>query len=245
MLTFFRKIRQKLVGAGSGSVTRYLLYAVGEILLVVVGILIALQVNNWNEERADRKLAINYLIGIKADMEKDVEQAEDILNTLAEVISLVQSIDSVYSDEVMHNPDAYPNLFVDPDTTSINRLFYRGFSFRTNKGSYSSLVSDGKTGLIKNRELFEAIQTYYETFTQRLSSTYESIKIREDYIVQNYPYEKRHWEYSDLKNSVNERAFLDIANFVEMRYAYGSNLTNMMRELERIIRMIEQELENG
>ena len=222
--------------------SKYLLYAIGEILLVVIGILIALQVNNWNQERADRKLAANYLVGIKADMEQDVEQAESILNSLADVISIIQSVDSVYTDEFLHNPDEYPNLFIEPDTTTINRLFYRGFSFRTNKGTYSSLVSDGRTALIENRELFEAIQTIYETYTQRLASTYESIKVREDYIVQNYPFEKRYWEYSDLKNSVNEKVFLDIANFVEMRYAYGINLTNMKREMERTILMIEEEL---
>ena len=243
MIAFFRKIRQKLVE--TGSVTRYLLYATGEILLVVIGILIALQVNNWNEERANRKLADNFLIGIKSDMERDIIQAGEILNNLASVISIIHSIDPVFSDEFLHNPDAYPSLFIDPDTTYIKPIFYRGYSFRTNKGSYSSLVSDGKTGLIENRELFEAIQTYYETFTQRLSSNYESIKIREDYIIQKYPYEKMHWDYTDLKNAVNETVFLDIANFVEIRYAYAINLTNMKRELERIIQMIEQELEKG
>jgi len=47
MITLFRNIRQKLIA--SGSITKYLLYAIGEILLVVIGILTALQVNNWNE----------------------------------------------------------------------------------------------------------------------------------------------------------------------------------------------------
>ena len=51
MITIFRRLREKLIA--SGSVTKYLLYAVGEILLVVVGILIALLVNNWNEERKE------------------------------------------------------------------------------------------------------------------------------------------------------------------------------------------------
>ncbi len=49
MISFFRKIRQKLLNAN--TVSRYLAYALGEILLVVIGILIALQVNNWNEDR--------------------------------------------------------------------------------------------------------------------------------------------------------------------------------------------------
>ncbi|WP_026952516.1 hypothetical protein [Algoriphagus mannitolivorans] len=47
MISFFRKIRQKLLQ--QNRVTRYLAYAIGEIFLVVLGILIALQVNNWNE----------------------------------------------------------------------------------------------------------------------------------------------------------------------------------------------------
>lgn len=49
MISFFRKIRQKLLS--QNQVTRYLAYAIGEIFLVMIGILLALQVNNWNEER--------------------------------------------------------------------------------------------------------------------------------------------------------------------------------------------------
>ena len=52
MLTFFRKIRKGLLG--SGQARKYLLYAIGEILLVMIGILLALQVNNWNINRQDR-----------------------------------------------------------------------------------------------------------------------------------------------------------------------------------------------
>ena len=52
MLTFFRRIRKGLLG--SGQARKYLLYAIGEIALVVIGILIALQINNWNEWRKDR-----------------------------------------------------------------------------------------------------------------------------------------------------------------------------------------------
>lgn len=49
LITLFRRIREKLIG--EGNTRRYLIYAVGEILLVMIGILLALQVNNWNEER--------------------------------------------------------------------------------------------------------------------------------------------------------------------------------------------------
>lgn len=53
MLTFFKKIRKSLIE--SDRVRKYLIYAIGEIALVVIGILIALQVNSWNQTRLDRK----------------------------------------------------------------------------------------------------------------------------------------------------------------------------------------------
>jgi hypothetical protein len=56
MIKFFRRIRQKLVTENkpalpAGRFSKYLLYAIGEILLVIIGILIALQINNWNDKR--------------------------------------------------------------------------------------------------------------------------------------------------------------------------------------------------
>ena len=52
MIKFFRKIRQKLLA--ENKISKYLIYAFGEIILVVIGILIALQINNWNEGRKDQ-----------------------------------------------------------------------------------------------------------------------------------------------------------------------------------------------
>ena len=49
MFKFFRKIRQQLLS--QNKISKYLLYAIGEIVLVVIGILIALSINNWNEDR--------------------------------------------------------------------------------------------------------------------------------------------------------------------------------------------------
>ena len=66
MIKFFRKIRQKTLIENKFS--KYLLYAIGEIILVVIGILIALQINNSNETRKARAVEINYLENLKADL---------------------------------------------------------------------------------------------------------------------------------------------------------------------------------
>jgi hypothetical protein len=69
MIKFFRKFRQKLLIENKFS--KYLIYAIGEIILVVIGILIALSINNWNEERKEdlvaRNIYYNFLRDIKAD----------------------------------------------------------------------------------------------------------------------------------------------------------------------------------
>ena len=75
MLTFLRKIRKSLIE--SGSVRSYLLYAIGEIALVVLGILIALQINNWNEWRKDRILEKETLREIAENIEFNIEVFED------------------------------------------------------------------------------------------------------------------------------------------------------------------------
>lgn len=70
MLTFLRKIRRSLVE--SESIGKYLVYALGEIALVVVGILIALQINNWNEWRKDRKVERKILINIQNNIKANI-----------------------------------------------------------------------------------------------------------------------------------------------------------------------------
>jgi hypothetical protein len=70
VLNVFRALRRGLLGEGSGQ--RYLRYAIGEIALVVIGILIALQINNWNEDRHDRKKEHEFLHSMLTDLREDL-----------------------------------------------------------------------------------------------------------------------------------------------------------------------------
>jgi len=78
MLTFFRRIRKGLLGTGTTG--KYLLYAIGEIALVVIGILIALQINNWNEWRKDRVMESLLLQDIAENLESNLVQLDNSIN---------------------------------------------------------------------------------------------------------------------------------------------------------------------
>jgi hypothetical protein len=96
MLRFFRTIRKKLIE--QDNVRKYLLYAIGEILLVVIGILIALQVNNWNQDRLANIKAISYHERIIEDLdifisetESAMDRSTSIRNLILETIDLLES----------------------------------------------------------------------------------------------------------------------------------------------------------
>jgi len=74
MITLFRKIRQS--SFGENRVSKYMLYAIGEIILVVIGILIALQVSNWNSENELKKLEIKYLEEIRNNLKSDISDID-------------------------------------------------------------------------------------------------------------------------------------------------------------------------
>jgi len=141
MITLFRRIRQKLIA--TGSITKYLLYAIGEILLVVIGILIALQVNNWNEERKatgnEKILLTEVLEAVRAD---SVE--------LAAMAAFMDSTFNVYAQMYMiSNGDLSPESLRNID------LMRNSANFRPiSKGNYPDLASKVMDTNLKKR-LFE------------------------------------------------------------------------------------------
>ncbi|MCX2718905.1 DUF6090 family protein [Lentiprolixibacter aurantiacus] len=90
MLHFFRKTRRDLLA--NSKFFKYLKYAIGEILLVVIGILIALQVNNWNEERIDRNRETQVLKELRDDLVDTENSFLRHLNLFGEVIEHKKAI---------------------------------------------------------------------------------------------------------------------------------------------------------
>ncbi|MBW2938067.1 hypothetical protein KXJ69_08110 [Aureisphaera sp. CAU 1614] len=84
MIKFFRKIRQNLLSEGKTG--KYFKYAIGEIVLVVIGILIALQINNWNEQRKDRTKEQIILKQLREDYQANLNQLEEKMATREKII---------------------------------------------------------------------------------------------------------------------------------------------------------------
>jgi len=98
MMQFLRKIRQRLLAEGRAS--KYMLYAVGEILLVVIGIMIALQVDNWNEERKLKAMQQEVLADLRADLIESREELEKGLALNRHTVDQYRIImDAVVRDE--------------------------------------------------------------------------------------------------------------------------------------------------
>ncbi|NNK79858.1 MAG: hypothetical protein HKO93_00040, partial [Flavobacteriales bacterium] len=75
MIKFFRHIRQRLLSESKFS--KYLLYAIGEIVLVMVGILLALQINNWNESRKERAQELAILEQLRIEFNSNLKQLDE------------------------------------------------------------------------------------------------------------------------------------------------------------------------
>jgi hypothetical protein len=127
MIKFFRHIRQRLLSEGKTG--KYFKYAIGEIVLVVIGILIALQINNWNNDNQQKKLEFKYLKEIKNNLTKDLEDIDFnitfnesklqsnkiVLQYLNGKINYSDSLDFHFSNlflstRTMANLSAYENL---------------------------------------------------------------------------------------------------------------------------------------
>jgi len=150
MAKIFRKLRLNSMGSVSGR--KYILYAIGEILLVVIGILIALQINNINEERKNRKeekiLLSNFIIDIKNDLDAFDLNIASTTHKMLKIDSLFELLKSPVKhrlEELIKYNLGIPSVDV----------------FLPTSGTYDEAISSGKMALIQDVETRKNIFTYY------------------------------------------------------------------------------------
>ncbi len=116
---------------------KYMRYAIGEIALVVIGILIALSINNWNEERKDRTYELKMLSEVKSALKSDIEHFEWMVERCYQVDSMV----NVISEQIINKSIFVDSLFTN-GKDDWNGL-QKGTIFRYNSGPYEALKSSG------------------------------------------------------------------------------------------------------
>jgi hypothetical protein len=147
MIKFFRKIRQNVIR--EKKVSKYLIYALGEIVLVVVGILLALQINNANENRKEFKKSKDYLAEILKDIVSDTSTINKSINFTSEFIR---------SEEWALNKTD----FIYQDADSIWMLlggFYA--SLDLNDRTFQKMQNSGLSSLVGFDAIFDKITHYY------------------------------------------------------------------------------------
>lgn len=245
MFTFFRRIRKSLLS--SGAAHKYLLYAIGEIALVVIGILIAIQINNWNEWRKDRDKEKKVLIELKKSLERNCdEMKKDAIrreewNRSSDIIISVLQGDSNYSDSLnIHFQDARK-----PGTNlSLSSAGYEGLK----NAGFDIIRQDVlRNGII---ELFEVSQKilleemeYFESFQpDRQKYIDQTFMYEDDKFNAQHPFAvpiKPH-DFNSLKKDIN---FLSIIKSVKVqRNVIGTILIQNLNESQRILQLVKDEL---
>ena len=108
MIKFFRNIRQKLIMENKTS--RYLKYAIGEIILVVIGILIALQINNWNEERLERNREKITIQNLHTEFQENLRDLDTTNRILLRTISSTEKIFGMFQPAITIKRNAVDSL---------------------------------------------------------------------------------------------------------------------------------------
>jgi len=162
MIKFFRNIRRQSLA--ESKVTKYLLYAAGEILLVVVGILIALQINNQNDLRKQRATELHYLENIKTDLDINLAEMDRYLDTRMECIAA--------ANRILEHFDGKPIT----DYSAFNAdgvMIYSWQKFWQNNNTFQELVNSGNLALLSNEAIKKKLLD--------IESLYKKMKSEEDH----------------------------------------------------------------
>ena len=247
MLRFFRTLRQRLLA--ENRVSRYLLYAAGEVFLIVVGILLALYLNNLNEERQTRSVEIKLLNELKSNLESNLLILERSLRTEEEYLAYNQQILDYLDNRKPYHEELDKAFGVYFWTVSTNPV----------SGGYEFLKSKG-VDLITNDSLRNRISFVFENEFSILKNENEvwSNNLQQTISYPNHIQRFRRY-YPDRQQSngiefarpynydllLEDETFKSInAEIVSNRMWNINSLNRLLMELRDLILQIETELEN-
>lgn len=162
MINFFRRIRRKL--ADDNKPLIYFRYAIGEIVLVVLGILIALQINNWNEERKSKILGNNYTKLVYKDLQNDILKIEGILKILHNQYEAGIEVLTIIDAE---KPGTYDTIRLN---YNINWVLTTGIFPDRGENTWDGLKISGDQAIIRNDSLTGLLNAFYAHFDRLIEN---------------------------------------------------------------------------
>jgi len=153
MIKLFRHIRQNLIMENKTG--KYLKYAIGEIVLVVIGILIALQINNWNEIRKQRQIELKYFYNLKNDLKAD----DELLNAMIDLAN--SKVKAAKNVKLKADHDSISSLY-DFSNEMITLFFVD--EFRPNDNTYDEMKNSGNFSTIQNDDLKLKLMNLKKTY---------------------------------------------------------------------------------
>lgn len=149
MINLFRKIKQQL--SIENKIIKYLLYGIGEIILIVIGILLALSINKWNDNQNNIKTEKIYLINIIKDLKVDSTEYQLTIKYHQESLENT----NYFLTKFKKNEDIVENDFIES-------YLYHVESFVCRNLTYKEMESSGKLNLIRNLDVRNEILDYYK-----------------------------------------------------------------------------------
>ena len=226
----------------SGSAQKYLLYALGEIALVVIGILIALQINNWNVDQQEKQQEETLLIEMRKNLVQDALTFENSLRQLKLRRAKIQTL-----SRLLDEPPGQPHDSL---------LTYFGAAYgvvptRINTAIYEDLKSHG-FDLIRNDSLRLKINRYFEEAIYRINQYELSEQSVNEEIK---PYYLKHFKEIRFRTTATPINIDFVLNDVLYKNLIDYRLINLdanqlthhpwlIKEMKKLIRIIEEELSN-
>ena len=260
MINFFRRIRFDLMEnnkTGSPAETsakagKYLKYAIGEIVLVVIGILIALQINNWNEQRKVNKQELLLLKQLQSDINSNLDEVVE-LNMRLSINK--QGIDSLVERLNKKHYDLLVPVYL---AQSLRKSDFN------NSSSGYNLMQNGKAALISDEAVLKSILNIYENDLPNILDRQSDMKTSIDFIQSHFVNKlfikapnKLNIQFKELdviatdlfqpidynalaENIEFKNTLLQLGKLVESRLIYLSNTEN---KLNKTVSLLNSELE--
>lgn len=228
MIKFFRKIRQKLLTENKFS--KYLLYAVGEIILVVIGILIALQINTWNQEKLLKQKETKSLFELKSNLERNVRQLDKFSKGQGRIVNRMEKLITFKELNIIYQDSLSPYFKGISWLEQIDLVFS---TYETMKTNGLDLISTDSLRL-NIIELHEVRYGHFKDFVTDAGLAYYSSQV--------LPMHLKYIELSDRYDSKEYHQFLK--NRVTLKKnGFVRMADGLKSETEGLIKQIDIELE--